>query len=80
MNEKDIITINKIKDNMDLINKEFLPNELLSIPGGIFPYIISSQFLMGIMLLMLEENGCSNADIQEKLNELKILSKNLDSI
>lgn len=77
MNEKDIATIEKIKKNLEMINKVYLPSELLSSFEGIMPYIISSQFLIAILMLMLEENGCSDADIEERLNELKILSKTL---
>lgn len=77
MNEKDIAIIEKIKEKLEAVNKVYLPSELLSTFDGVLPYIISSQFLIAILLLMLEENGCSDADIEERLNELKILSKTL---
>ena len=77
MNEKDMAIVEKIKEKLQTVNKVYLPSELLSTIDGVMPYIISSQFLIAILLLMLEENGCGNADIEERLNELKILSKTL---
>ena len=69
--------VEKIKEKLQTVNKVYLPSELLSTIDGVMPYIISSQFLIAILLLMLEENGYGNADIEERLNELKILSKTL---
>jgi hypothetical protein len=70
----DLDTLNKIKDNSVLLSQQYLnPFSYKNVTEYVSSNVIFSSFLM----MMLHENGISNADINERFNEINIYFKEL---
>lgn len=68
-NVNDFETLNKIKDNSIFLSKQYL-NPLAYI--DINDYLSSNLLFSSFLLMMLHENGVTNADINERFNEINI--------
>jgi hypothetical protein len=65
----DFDTLNKIKDNSVLLSQQYLnPFSYKNVTEYVNSNVIFSSFLM----MMLHENGITNADINERFNEVNI--------
>jgi hypothetical protein len=70
----DFNTLNKIKDNSILLSQQYLnPFSYRNVTEYVNSNVIFSSFLM----MMLHENGVSNADINERFNEINIYFREL---
>lgn len=67
-------TLNKIKDNSVFLSQQYLnPMSYRNITEYVNSNVLFSSFLM----MMLHENGVSNADINERFNEINIYFREL---
>jgi hypothetical protein len=65
----DFDTLNKIKDNSLFLSQQYLnPFSYKNVTEYVNSNVIFSSFLM----MMLHENGITNADINERFNEVNI--------
>lgn len=77
MNERDVEVIKKLTEKSHYVATTLLPPETVVSPYGLANYVMASQFVCSVLLVLLEENGCTIGDLQEKLNEYKLLSETL---
>lgn len=77
MNERDLEVIKKLSEKAQYVATTLLPPETVFQPGGLPTYVVASQFVCSVLLVLLEENGCTVGDLAEKLNEYKVFSETL---
>lgn len=77
MNERDAEKLLKLSEKVLYVADNVLPPELVLLPNGVKSYVYTSQFVLGVMLQLLEESGTTTADLNERLNEYKLLSESL---
>lgn len=77
MNERDAEKLLKLSEKVLYVADNVLPPELVLLPDGVKSYVYTSQFVLGVMLQLLEESGTTTADLNERLNEYKLLSESL---
>lgn len=70
----DFDTLNKIKNNSAFLSQQYLnPMSYKDITEYVNSNVLFSSFLM----MMLHENGVTNADINERFNEINIYFREL---
>lgn len=77
MNEKDYEKLQKITEKVLYVADHLLPPELVLLPDGVRSYVYTSQFMLAVLLELLEESGTTTADVAERLNEYKVFSESL---
>lgn len=77
MNEKDYEKLQKITEKVLYVSDNLLPPELVLLPDGVKVYVYTSQFMLAVLLELLEESGTTTADVAERLNEYKVFSESL---
>lgn len=74
LGDKNFETLNEIKENSIFLSKQYLnPFSYKDVTDYVSGNVLFSSFLM----MMLHENGVSNADINERFNEINIYFKEL---